>query len=112
VLPTSPTIRRAPKELQGFAKPSLEPGEKKEVRISMKLKYATGSWDESCKMWKCENDTYKVLVVTSSQGPFVEGGFKMETFWWKGLFHNKAMSAGQKGARGKDKKMYIFLIDT
>jgi len=28
-------------------------------------------------MWKCEKDVYKVLVGTSSMGPFVEGSFDL-----------------------------------
>jgi beta-glucosidase len=86
IAPTSPGIRRAPKELQGFTKEFLQPGERREATISMPLKYATSYWDESRSMWKCEKDTYRVLVGTSSRGPFEEGMFEVEeTFWWKGL---------------------------
>lgn len=86
VAPCSPSIRRAPKELQGFAKEFLQPGEKRNVEISMPLKYASAYWDESRDMWKCEKDRYRVLAGTSSQGPFVEADFEVDnTFWWKGL---------------------------
>ena len=86
VAPCSPSIRRAPKELQGFAKEFLEPGQKKDVKISIPLKYATAYWDESRDMWKCEKGRYRVLAGTSSQGPFVEADLEVEnTFWWRGL---------------------------
>jgi beta-glucosidase len=83
---TSPSIRRAPKELQGFEKVFLQPKEKKNVTVTMPLKYVTGYWDEARAMWVCEKGRYVVQAGTSSQGVFLEGGFDVkETFWWKGL---------------------------
>jgi hypothetical protein len=40
--PTTPSIRRPPKELQGFAKEFLQSGQKKELKIAMQTRYATG----------------------------------------------------------------------
>ena len=86
VAPNDPRIRRPVKELQGFAKEFLQPGQQKRVTVEMEVKYATGYWDESRGKWKCERDTYRVLVGTSSAGPFVEGAFQVEeTRWWNGL---------------------------
>lgn len=86
IAPTAPGIRRPIKELQGYAKEFLQPGETKKVTLSLQTKYATGYWDEDTEMWKCEKDSYKVLVGSSSAGPFEEGEFSVdETFYWKGV---------------------------
>lgn len=87
VSPRAPDIGRPPKELQGFAKEFLQPGETKQVTVSMPFKHATSFWDEDRHMWKSQKDTYDVLVGTSSAGPFdVRWSFDVEkTTWWKGL---------------------------
>ncbi|KAL4869506.1 hypothetical protein BDV12DRAFT_185192 [Aspergillus spectabilis] len=62
--PNSPTPRPQ-KELQGFEKVFLQPGEEKVVNIKLD-KYATSFWDEIEEMWKSEAGVYEVLVGTSS----------------------------------------------
>jgi beta-glucosidase len=82
----NPSIRRPPKELQGFQKVVVQPGKTEKAQVVTELKYAASFWDESRDMWVCEKDSYEVLVGTSSQGPFEKGEFQIEkTFWWKGL---------------------------
>ncbi|GLI73535.1 hypothetical protein PoHVEF18_001753 [Penicillium ochrochloron] len=63
--PESPTPRPS-KELHGFEKVFLQPGEEKTVDIQLD-RYATSFWDEIEDMWKSEQGTYEVLIGTSSQ---------------------------------------------
>lgn len=82
----APSISRPVKELKGFKKVFLQPGEKQEVQISMERKYACSFWDEGRDMWVMEKGQYSVLVGKSSQADFLEGGFEVkETGWWSGL---------------------------
>ena len=81
-----PSISRPVKELKGFKKVFLQPGEKQKVQISMERKYACSFWDEGRGMWIMEKGQYTVLVGKSSQADFLEGGFEVnETGWWSGL---------------------------
>lgn len=81
------SIRRPVKELKGFSKVSLAPAERKEVRISMSLKYATSFWDERKHAWTMEKDTFDVYVGSSSADKsFLKRSFEIsKTAWWKGL---------------------------
>ena len=82
--PTSPTPRPV-KELHGYEKIFLLPGEEKEVTIAVD-KYATSFWDEIESMWKSEAGTYEVLVGTSSQDILGKGTLVVpETRYWLGL---------------------------
>lgn len=83
---TSPSIRRPPKELKGFAKRYLEPGCTERVEIEIGAKYATSFWDEAREAWICERDSYVVFVGTSSADTPLKGKFEVEeTRWWKGV---------------------------
>lgn len=85
----NPSIRRPVKELVGYNKVFLQPGEQKVVTIEMQTKYAASYWDEAQDKWIVEKDEYDVLVGSTSalaQGAFLKGSFKVEeTWWWKGL---------------------------
>lgn len=82
--PSSPTPRPL-KELHGFEKIFLQPGEEQEIRIPVD-KYATSFWDEIESMWKSEAGTYDVLVGTSSQEILGTGKLVVpETRYWLGL---------------------------
>ena len=81
-----PSIRRPRKELKGFLKVHLQPGESAHVDISIDVKYATSFWDESKDSWKSEGGDYNVLVGNSSQGQLLESCFNTSsTVYWKGL---------------------------
>ena len=85
--PNSPT-QRPVKELHGFEKVFLQPGEEQEVTIEIDS-YATSFWDESEEKWCTEEGEYKVLVATSgvlgAEGS-VEAKLNVEdTKWWLGL---------------------------
>ena len=82
--PNSPTPRPT-KELHGFEKVFLEPGEDKEVNISID-KYATSFWDEIENMWKREKGDYEILVGTSSSNILGKAVLKVPTTnYWLGL---------------------------
>lgn len=82
--PESPTPRPS-KELHGFEKVFLQPGEEKSVDIQLD-RYATSFWDEIEDMWKSEQGTYEVLIGTSSQEVVAWGKFQVDrTTYWRGL---------------------------
>jgi beta-glucosidase len=82
----SPRIQRPTKELKGFQKVFLEPGETKSVRLVLERNYATSFWDESRHAWACEKGSYDVLVGNSSNGLLLSKSFTIEkTTWWSGL---------------------------
>lgn len=84
-------VNRPVKELQGFAKVFVKPGETVEARVEAETKYAAGYFDEERNKWCVEEGEYEVLVSTSSEvregkGKAVVGSFKVpQTFWWSGL---------------------------
>lgn len=82
--PNSPTARPT-KELHGFEKVFLQPGEEKEVNIPVD-RYATSFWDEIESMWKSEEGVYDVLIGTSSQEILGKGELIVnQTRYWLGL---------------------------
>ena len=84
----NPSIRRPKKELKGFAKVWLEPGEEKVVEVPIEVKYATSFWDEVRQAWILEQDIYEILVGNSSSGDgALKGVFEVveKTSWWNGL---------------------------
>lgn len=58
----TPSTPRPLRELQGFAKIHLEPGEERCVDIPVDL-YALSFWDEKEEMWCVEAGSYRVTVV-------------------------------------------------
>jgi beta-glucosidase len=77
-------VQRPIKELHGFEKVFLRPGEEKVVRIGIDP-YATSFWDESEGKWCSEKGIYKVMVTTGS-GDILEEELSMEeTRFWIGL---------------------------
>ena len=84
----SPSIRRPEKELKGFSKVFLKPGEMKKVSVEMETKYAVSFWDEAKNKWVGEKDTYNVVVGSTSAlgGEALRGSFNVDrTLWWNGL---------------------------
>lgn len=60
------SVPRPPRELRGFAKVQLQPGESRRVEIVLRPG-ALAFYDEATKKWKAEAGEYKVLVGTSSR---------------------------------------------
>ncbi|RDW64974.1 beta-glucosidase-5 [Coleophoma cylindrospora] len=83
---TAPKIRRPAKELKGFEKVFLQPGESALVEIVLDLPGATSFWDEYNEKWCSQEGVYKVLVGSSSAGSLLESSFDVEkTSFWLGL---------------------------
>lgn len=86
--PESANVNRPVKELKGFHKVFLQPGEKKEIEVELDVQRATSYWNEHTGSWCSEAGTYRVLVGDSSapgallleQELVVE-----ETTYWSGL---------------------------
>ncbi|KAG7126513.1 beta-glucosidase I like protein [Verticillium longisporum] len=82
-------VNRPIKELKGFTKVALEPGQSERVTVEALTKYdAAAYWDESRHKWCVEADEYEVIVSDSStiSDKAVRGSFKIdETYWWIGL---------------------------
>lgn len=83
----SPSVTRPVKELKGFSKVTLRPGESTNMMVKITTKYATSFWDESLNAWTSEAGNYEVSVGNSSQAQnFLCGTFKMaKTVSWNGL---------------------------
>ncbi|KAK8152912.1 beta-glucosidase [Phyllosticta citrichinensis] len=82
----TPSIGRPKKELKGFTKVWLEPGEQSEARVELDKKYATSFWDEEAEAWISEADEYEILVGDSSVSTPLKARFGVaKTTWWKGL---------------------------
>ncbi|KAH8902691.1 glycosyl hydrolase family 3 N terminal domain-containing protein [Coniochaeta sp. PMI_546] len=81
-------VNRPRKELKGFAKVDLAPGESKRVTVDVETKYAASYWDEERSKWCAEKGEYEVLVANTSdvRATALRGSFAIsETFWWTGL---------------------------
>ena len=80
-----PAIGRPDKELHGFQKTFLQPGEERAVDIVIDP-YATSFWDEIEGKWKSEVGEYELLVGVSSQEIVSKGSFTLnQTRYWQGL---------------------------
>ncbi|KAL2758751.1 glycoside hydrolase family 3 protein [Sodiomyces alcalophilus JCM 7366] len=81
-------VNRPVKELKGFAKLSLAPGESKKATVEILSKYAASYWDEDRSQWCVEAGEYEVIASDSSvvSDKAVRGSFSVaETYWWSGL---------------------------
>jgi beta-glucosidase len=79
------TIARPVKELKGFFKVFLQPGETRRVEISLD-RFSTADWDEELHMWVCEKGQYRILIGSSSHKILLEGVLDVEeTKTWSGL---------------------------
>lgn len=80
-----PETGRPDKELHGFQKTFLQPGEERAVDITIDP-YATSFWDDIEGKWKSEAGEYELLVGVSSQEIVSKGKFVLsQTRYWKGL---------------------------
>jgi beta-glucosidase len=79
------SIQRPKKELKGFRKTYLQPGETRRVEIPLD-RFTTSFWDEELHCWSSERGAYRVLVGSSSKEVLLEGNLHVEeTTRWSGL---------------------------
>ncbi|KAH8430501.1 beta-glucosidase H [Aspergillus melleus] len=85
VAPPPTGVNRPVRELKGFTKVELQPGEKKTVEIVVEKKLATSWWDEQREKWASEKGTYEVQVTGTGEG-VLKSSFDVEkTRYWLGL---------------------------
>jgi beta-glucosidase len=63
---SSATVMRPPKELKGFQKVTLQPGESKAVQFDLDSR-AFSYWDEKAGDWKIDPGLFQIRVGTSSR---------------------------------------------
>ena len=71
-------IFRAPKELKGFVKIHLDPGEEKKVTVELDDR-AFAFWNTATENWCVESGEYKILVGASSRDIRLEAAAKMKS---------------------------------
>ena len=71
-------IFRAPKELKGFVKIHLDPGEEKKVSVELDDR-AFAFWNTATEDWCVESGEYKILVGASSRDIRLEAVVKMKS---------------------------------
>ena len=69
---------RPPRELKGFAKVRLKPGESRKVEVFLRPT-ALAFYDEVGKNWKTEVGEYQIEVGTSSRDIFLKSGVTLKT---------------------------------
>jgi len=72
-------VPRPPKELQGFARVVLQPGEKKRVTIPVTLR-SLAYYDVSGHDWRADRGTYKLLVGNSAADTPLSGSVSLARF--------------------------------
>jgi len=71
-----PSLPRPPKELKGFRKVTLNPGEKKTVSIALDRR-AFAFYDPARTGWVAEADNFMLQVGSSSRDIRLQGGFRL-----------------------------------
>lgn len=79
------TLPRPAKELKGFTKVGLRPGESKKVTVKLG-RDAISYYDDRALQWVAEKGTFEVLVAASAEKVELKGETVLEkTFTWTGL---------------------------
>jgi len=73
----APTLPRPAKELKGFAKVELQPGEKKAATVALDLR-AFAYFDVAAHAWRANAGKYRVLVGSSSANIELRGNIRLE----------------------------------
>jgi len=77
VAPPKSSVPRPPKELRGFAKVSLRPGESQRVEIALRPS-AFAFYDVPTQKWKADAGDYEILVGASSRDIRLRGRVSLE----------------------------------
>jgi beta-glucosidase len=84
--PATATVGRPVRELKGYRKIVLQPGEQKEVSIVISTALATSFWDEGRSEWLSEAGVYTVEVVGTGDGNSLSAEFEVQASrYWSGL---------------------------
>jgi beta-glucosidase len=85
IKPRQSKINRPVKELKGFTKAHLNPGESKEISAKELEKYAASYFDEEREQWCVENGEYEVIVSNTSDLnsiTCITGSFTVDESYW------------------------------
>ena len=74
----NPTVPRPIKELKGFKKVFLQPGESRRVTLELDQR-SFAYFNTATEQWDALPDTYNILVGASSQDIRLKGQFKLRT---------------------------------
>lgn len=85
ILPPPTGVSRPVRELKGFAKVFLQPGESRRVDVSVDKKVATSWWDEQRGLWASERGIYGVVVEGTGEGVLRGEVEVAKTRFWSGL---------------------------
>ncbi len=77
VEPVKPSVVRPVRELKGFAKVQLQPGEKRTVRLTLNAR-AFSYYSPERKAWVAETGEYRIVVGRSSRDLPLRGSFRLE----------------------------------
>jgi beta-glucosidase len=76
VAPVSPSVPRPLKELKGFAKVTLAPGQSRRIEVPLAAR-AFAFWDTATHAWKAEPGEYRILVGGASDRIALEGRIRL-----------------------------------
>lgn len=109
----NPILVKPPKELKGFEKVELNPGEKKQVSF-MLTKKDLENYDEVTGKWQVQPDTYTVYVGNSSRNIVAEVEVEVQGWNPYGIMEDTTMGAiaGTKGALARLKELCPFGLVT
>ena len=85
IVPPKTGVNRPVRELKGFQKVFLQPGEKKKVQIVLEKKLATSWYDEQREAWASEKGVYEVLITGTGEGELKAPFEVQRTRFWSGL---------------------------
>jgi beta-glucosidase len=77
VRPRGPSVERPVKELKGFAKVALAPGERREVRLTLDAR-AFSFWDPARHAWIAEPGAYDLLICASAADIELQATVRLE----------------------------------
>ena len=77
VRPRGPSVERPVKELKGFVKVSLEPGESRRVALTLDAR-AFAFWDPQASAWNAEPGAYDILVAASAADIELQATVRLE----------------------------------
>ena len=77
VRPRGPSVERPVKELKGFVKVSLEPGESRRVALTLDAR-AFAFWDPQLGDWNAEPGAYDILVAASAADIELQATVRLE----------------------------------
>ncbi|KAL3433455.1 glycoside hydrolase superfamily [Aspergillus tetrazonus] len=84
--PTTASVGRPVRELKGYEKTMLHPGETKEISVTVPMGLATSFWDEGRSAWLSEKGIYAIEVVGTGVRNILSAPLCVQVSrYWNGL---------------------------